>query len=110
MTKYPWPEKATIGDLYHPAMKITDPAAGAEYLALLIAYTIEDRAARGDPVSEDEARRIQLSNIGYFAGYYGWDTMAQVKRVFGATHPILGDTPLTAEECFAKGQQFAQGR
>jgi hypothetical protein len=57
-------------------------------------------------------RKIQLSNVGYFSGYYDGATAARVVKWLGATHPIFGtshaDGTLTPQAAFNAGK--AMGR
>lgn len=41
-------------------------------------------------VDPDEIRPVQLSNVGYIAGYYDAETLARVRTWLGAGHPIFG--------------------
>lgn len=104
MSKYNFPEKATIGDLYHPAAKLQTKEDAAEYLEALVDHCVQARAAAGDPVGREKAIAIQKSNIGYFMGYYDADT---AKRVYwlidGCVHPIFGTDRPDAKEAFAAG-------
>ena len=37
-------------------------------------------------------KNIQLSNVGYFAGYYDGKVSGRVNRWLGAYHPVFGST------------------
>ena len=96
----------TIGEMFKPAMEITDPKEAAEYLEALIQHSI-DRHGQ----DREEATRIQRSNLGYFAGYYDHETRERVERLFSCAHPIFGaasDGAPSAEEAFEMGQRFAE--
>lgn len=41
-------------------------------------------------VSLNERRKVQLSNIGYVAGYYDAKMMNRVRNWLGARHPVFG--------------------
>jgi hypothetical protein len=100
----------TIGEIYDPAMEITDPEEAESYFRELVEQGLENRANRGDPVSWDEMVRIQKSNLGYYSGYYGHETMERVERLFGACHPIFGSQiahQTTPEEAFLMGIKAA---
>ena len=90
-------EETTIRELYAPAMEITDQMEADEYLARLIHRSI---VVFGQ--AYEEAYVVQMSNLGYYAGYYSRDVAVRVQVLFGATHPIIpmGATP---EEIFALG-------
>jgi hypothetical protein len=76
------PLKATLGEIYSPAMKITANLAPF-YLERLI-----ERRMKISGVDSDEARRIELESLGYAAENYG--AAAHVQKVFGAFHPFHG--------------------
>jgi Asp-tRNA(Asn)/Glu-tRNA(Gln) amidotransferase A subunit family amidase len=96
----------TIGEIYGPAMKITDQGETAAYFAELVAYM----QARNPGMDSETAREAVLSNLGYYAGYYDNATRRRVERVFGAAHPIFGPTTPTAGEAFSAGQSFVRGK
>lgn len=98
----PMPEEMTIGESYAPAMEITDPEDARQYLEALI-----ERSVRCFDMSEDEARKVQLSNLGYYAGYYSYDVRVRVQQLFNAVHPIFGTTQPTADEAFQAGIDYA---
>lgn len=56
-------------------------------------------------------RKMQLSNVGYFSGYYGSGTAARVLKWLGAVHPIFGTSHangrLTPEAAFNAGKMKA---
>lgn len=60
-------------------------------------------------VSEEEARKIELHNIGYYAGYYNQETRKRVEILFDAPHPILGSykEKLTSRQIFEIGAALA---
>jgi hypothetical protein len=95
-------EHATIGEMYHPAMKITDQAEADRYFEACVKHCMRFGKSR------EEAESIQRSNLGYFAGYYDDETMARVNRLFRTTHPIFGGTTPTAEEAFQAGVKMAK--
>lgn len=101
------PEKATWGELYGPAMEMTDPVKAAEYLNALIQRNMK---YFGD--TEEEATEVVKQNLGYYAGYYSNDTMIRVQELFDCVHPVFGkiegeaDLP-TPEEAFQSGKDLA---
>ena len=101
--------KLTIGDLYHPAMKIKDPDEAATYFSKMVNYVALQDKSRPRKTVEEHVK-IQKSNLGYFAGYYDSETMARVNRLFECVHPIFGNTLPTAESAFRQGEQFAKGK
>ena len=44
--------------------------------------------------------KMQLSNVGYFAGYYDYKTRNRVSKWIGAEHPIFGKTKPTAKQAY----------
>ena len=83
-------------------MIITDQAEADEYFEALV-----ERSMRSG-VRRDEAIRVEKINLGYFAGYCGYETMKRVNRLFRTTHPIFGDVAPTAEEAFRKGYEIGR--
>lgn len=100
------PDELTIGQAYGPAMDITDQAAADEYLEALVARCMRvaiDRRYRYRAAAE----KLERSNLGYFAGYCGAETMERVNRLFRTTHPIFGDKRPTAREALLAGMVAA---
>lgn len=96
----------TMGDLYNPAMNITDSDYAERYMRCLVDYLKRfDKNARR--MSLDKIENIQRINLGYYAGYFDGATMSRVNRVFNTAHPIFGSTPPTKEEAFEMGKKRA---
>lgn len=57
-------------------------------------------------------RLNELSNIGYWTGYYSSDTAKRVRDWLGATHPIFGtshaDGTLTSQQAFEAGESLGK--
>jgi hypothetical protein len=96
-------EHATIGEMYHPAMKITDQKEADEYFEACVVYCMKQGGH-----SRESAEKIERSNLGYFAGYYDDETMKRVNRLFRTVHPIFGDTSPTPEEAIEAGKKMAE--
>lgn len=95
----------TLGDLYGPAMQITDQQEADEYLDALIRDTMEHGR------TYMEAMAIEKSNLGYFAGYYDHETRLRVERLFKCAHPIFGPAANgapTAKEAFDAGRKIGK--
>lgn len=92
----------TIGELYDPAMEITDQAAADLYFQRLVSQCME-RFGK----SRAEAIEIQKANLGYYAGYYDNETRERVERLFNCAHPVFGSIaksgPPTPEQAFNAG-------
>jgi len=106
ITMPPLPRRATIGELYNPAMKMTDQAEADVYFARLVEHHV-----MVDPkLTREEAESIQRQNLGYYAGYYDVETRERVERLFVCAHPVFGPIATrgqpTAEEAFRLGQVF----
>jgi hypothetical protein len=56
-----------------------------------------------------EIHNIQLSNVGYMAGYYSVETFKNVMNWLGTSHPIFGKNYPTPEEAFEKGKTASKG-
>jgi hypothetical protein len=97
-------KNATTGDLYHPAMKITDQKEADEYFEKLVQWSMEHWGK-----TRKEAEKIQRENLGYFAGYFDDKVRARVERLFRCKHPVFGaiaekGAP-TADEAFLAGSR-----
>ncbi len=105
-TKFDTTRSYTIGEHYHPAMKIEAEKEAAEYLETLVQYSIERYGQ-----SHEEATRIHRSFIAYFAGYYDHETRVRVERLFSCSHPVFGSAgngAPSAEEAFGMGAAAAK--
>ncbi len=94
-------KQATIGGLYRPAMEVQTQGEADAYLEALIGWSISYWGQ-----TREEATKIQLSNIGYFTGYYDSDTAQRVMRLFRTAHPIFGTSTPTAEEALEAGRKL----
>ena len=96
-----FPSVITIGDKYRPAMEITDQSEADDYFERCVRHCMRHGSSRSD------AEKIERSNLGYFAGYYGHETRDRVERLFHCSHPVFGSIAErgapTAEEAFAAG-------
>jgi hypothetical protein len=90
-------KNATIGEIYGPAMEITDPEEAKVYFEALVkhilALDIEDEPKI---TSREEAEKLIRGNLGYYSGYYDSKTMQRVFKLFSCAHPIFG-TSVPAE-------------
>ena len=80
-----FPENATTGDIYGPAMEITTQAEADEYFELLVQH-IMARWRKDRVEAELQAR----NNLGYWCGYFDSATMIRVQKLFRCTHPVFG--------------------
>lgn len=102
----PFPEKITYGDMYNPAMEITDPAAATAYFERCV-----EHAMRWFGKTRREAETLHRANLGYWAGYYGQETRLRIERLFKCEHPVFGpatDPRPSPEVAFAAGMLMAQ--
>ena len=53
-------------------------------------------------------RQTQLSNVGYFAGYYDAETYKRVHEWLGTEHPIFGRSYPAPQEAMKAGKQASQ--
>ena len=74
----------SIGDKYGPAMEMADQAEADRYFQECVAHTM----AFGK--TQEEAEKIERTNLGYYAGYYSAETRARVERLFRCAHPVFG--------------------
>lgn len=95
------PKETTYGERYHPAMEIRTEEEAALYFRILVENTVQY-----SEMSYEEAVRCEKSNLGYYAGYYDYETMERVNRLFGTTHPVFGSVAPTAKQAFEKGLEL----
>lgn len=106
---YDWEtnQEATIRDCYAPAMELETIEEAQEYLEKLIIRCVNMWGK-----TREEAEQIERSNLGYYSGYYSYETMEKVARLFGAVHPIFGDmakrSPVTTDEAFEAGKNYGK--
>lgn len=96
-------ERKTVGELYGPAMEITDPDAAKIYFDTLVGYVMEHHKPA---ISMEEAASIVKQNLGYYAGYYSNETRLRVEELFQCSHPVFGkaeEREVTPEGAFAAG-------
>ena len=55
-----------------------------------------------------EARKIVLSNIGYYCGYYPAELADKVYEMFETEHPVFGKTHPTPEEALRIGMEMGR--
>jgi len=72
----------------------------------LLAAQVKEIVALGD--SEEEATRLVLSNIGYFAGYYPVEVADKAYDLFNTQHPIWGREHPTPEKIFQMGLEYGR--
>src|SRR3990172_12360273 len=95
------PDEMSYGECYGPAMEMTDPVEAQEYLEALI-----ERDMRVFGKTFDEAHALEMSNLGYYSGYYDHETMVRVNKLLGAVHPVFGvpKEPVAPEEALELGR------
>lgn len=94
-------KERNLADDYNRAMAMTDKAAAMALLEELTDYTLSLRTE----LTREEAREIQLKNIGYWTGYTDHETALRVLKLFETEHPIFGDySKVTTEKVFRAGQ------
>jgi len=96
----------TYKEQFDSAMACKNKAEAEEWLRAEVAYAVENYNQ-----TPEEAESVIKTNLGYMAGYYGKDEACKVKELFGALHPIFGDTTVntpTPEEAFAAGQKMME--
>lgn len=103
-----FPDNATIGEVYGPAMEITTQEDADAYFQILL-----EHGMKLEPdLSREKAESNLRSNLGYFAGYYSHETRERVERLFKCRHPVFGSIKEngvpTPEEAFAKGVEFSR--
>ncbi len=82
----------TNGEVYGPAMEITDPEEAKFYFEKLVVRTM-----RVSGCTREEAIVTEKTNLGYYSGYYDQETIRRVQNLFDCKHPILGSADDIAE-------------
>jgi hypothetical protein len=72
------------GDIYTPAMSITEPHVACRYLQQCVAYYMDFGGTK------ENAEAAVKQNLGYHAGYYDHETRLRVEKLFDCVHPSLG--------------------
>lgn len=85
----PFPSQITIGELYGPAMRITNQGEADEYFERLVARAMEHGLTR------ETAEARERENIAYYAAY-GFDRQ-RIEHLFKCAHPIFGTAEIAAE-------------
>lgn len=98
----PFPKEVTIGELYHPAMKIKTQEEADEYFERLVELEMRGGTSR------KEAERIEKANLGYFAGYYDVETSRRVQRLFRCVHPVFGSERPDAKQAYETGRAMGK--
>lgn len=87
---------------YWDAMRVTSKAEADQIIDELVARALSE----APELTPDEARRIQLSNIGYHFGYLTPEERARVMPLYPqAEHPIYGrfNKDYSVEDSLAAG-------
>jgi len=93
------PLDATAGELYRPAMKVTDPEEARAYFERLV-----ERRMRAEGCDRARAELVERQNLWSFAGFYADHTPERLRRLFTAPHPLFGDRRPTEAEARATGR------
>jgi len=102
-------KNATLGDVYGPAMKITDPKEAKVYFEALVKHILAMKPENEPRItSREAAEKVVRSNLGYYSGYYDHKTMQRVFKLFNCAHPIFGLAIPTAEEAFEAGKKMGE--
>lgn len=98
------PDHMTIGECYRPAMEIKTVEEAQDYFEALVERNMRIRPEH----TREDAEKIERENIGYYAGYYDYETSQRVLTLFGAVHPIFGTSSPDAKAAFELGQELAE--
>lgn len=88
-----FPRAISYHDKYGPAMEIEDQVEADEYFEKCVLHSmlfVENR---------EEAEKIERSNLGYYAGYYGEEVRRRVEKLFCCVHPVFGSIEIKGSEC-----------
>ena len=100
------PDAGTIGEIYGPAMEITDQDEASRYYEALV-----QRNMKIENQTREQAEQIVKSNLGYYAGYYNHETRVRVEKLFFCIHPVFGSAsngPVGPEKAFKMGLELGE--
>lgn len=80
----PFPKNSLIGELYDPAMSITDQHEADLYFDKLV-----DRAMREAGMDWREASLVVRNNLAYYAALCSLETLERVQKLFHCKHPYI---------------------
>ena len=93
-------------DIFNYALKLANENnvnESNEFRKAYINYILKDAP---DINTLEEAEKRMISNLGYYAGYYGDDVRKLINKYYMAVHPIFGNNyNVTPEEAYKCGQQ-----
>ena len=69
----------TTGERYDPAMKIRTVEQARAYVKALVTYYKNNVL---NPPSDDDIESTEISNIKYYAGYYGDEVSIRISHIF----------------------------
>lgn len=95
------PLGVTAHEKYDPAMQIATEAEAEAYFARLVEHQV-----RCAGIDRSEAKRIERSNLGYWAGYYPNETRARVEKLFRCAHPFFGAIAERGAPTYAQAVQI----
>lgn len=97
----------SAGQILGPAMKIKSQEDADAYFEILVLAHMRLRER-----TRSDAERETRESIGYFAGYYDYETRERVEKLFRCQHPIFGPIAtardLTAQEIFEMGYELGK--
>lgn len=101
--------KTTLGEIYGPAMQITDPEEAQLYLDAIVRHFMTLKGPdTGKPKTRQAITKNVKSSLGYFSGYYDQATMQRVFKLFCCEHPVFGSTFPTPTEAFKAGEKLGK--
>lgn len=81
----PPPLTVTAGELYRPALEISDPEEARAYFERLV-----ERRMRSDGCDRARAEMVERENLGYLAGFCADDVTRRVRSLFTPAHSVYG--------------------
>lgn len=97
----------TNHEILGPAMEIESKSDADAYFEILVLAHM-----RMHETERAEAERKIRESIGYYAGYYDYDTRERVEKLFRCEHPVLGPIAfakyLTPQEILERGIELGR--
>lgn len=94
----------TIGEKYGGVFKVYTVEKAKAYLRFCVEHTMSLKPE----MSEASATKLELQNIGYYAGYAPPEDAERVMSLFNTEHPIFGKTTPTTEEALLAGKRLGE--
>ena len=91
-------EVLTYGEALKPCAEIKNKEDAQQYLKEYVKFIQDYMDKNPDEHHDFTALEIAKQNIGYYAGYYDYETRSRIEELFDCSHPLFGKAKLTVED------------